>query len=115
MSPQEHSVLEDLFGSGVTEIIEAGTRLVVLPSVSLPAGCKPDSAMGIFVPQQYLGYTTRLFLDSPVTLKSGMQPATTTAVLLGRTMYAASINQVPADLPLHQGILAHLRRYEYPN
>ena len=27
-------------------------------------------------------------------------------------MYAASFNGVPADLPLHQCILAHLRLYE---
>jgi len=27
-------------------------------------------------------------------------------------MHAASFNGVPADLPPHQGILAHLRLYE---
>jgi len=112
MSPQESAVLEELFGIGVAEHFEADLRLIALPTVPLPEGCLPELAMGIYVPQQYMGYNTRLFFEKPVALRGGVQPPHTTAVLLGRTMYAASINGIPATLPLHQGILAHLRRYE---
>lgn len=112
MLPQEATLLKELFGDGATEQLEGGLRLVVLPSVTLPTGCRPQIAMGIYVPQSYMGYETRLFLEVPIVLASGAQPPTATAVLLGRIMYAASIRGVPADLPLHQGIVAHLRRYE---
>jgi hypothetical protein len=115
MSPQESAVLEGLFGAGVTEHFDADLRLIALPIVSLPEGCRPAIAMGIYVPQQYMGYNTRLFFEAPIVLCSGVQPPFTTAVLLGRTMFAASINGVPATLPVHQGILAHLRRYELTN
>jgi hypothetical protein len=47
-----------------------------------------------------------------VRLKSGVTPPITTEVLLGRTMYAASIQGVSSSLPIHQGVLAHLARYE---
>ena len=112
MSPQESAVLDALFGPGVAEHHIADLRLIALPSVELPEGCRPARAMAIYVPQHYMGYDTRLFFETPVVLKSGVTPAQTTSVLLGRTMYAASINGIAAALPLHQGILAHLRRYE---
>ncbi|HET9342938.1 MAG TPA: hypothetical protein VFO25_08495 [Candidatus Eremiobacteraceae bacterium] len=112
MSPQETEFLDGLFGPGVAEHYEADLRLIALPDVALPDGCQPARAMCIYVPQRYMGYDTRLFFQSPVVLKSGVTPAHTTAVLLGRTMYAASINGVAATLPIHQGVIAHLRRYE---
>ncbi len=112
MLPQETAVLEELFGTGVAERYESDLRMIALPAVPLPEGCRPATAMGIYVPHQYMGYNTRLFFESPITLRSGVQPPHTVAVLLGRTMYAASINGIPANLPLHQGVLAHLRRYE---
>ena len=110
--PDEQSVLDDLFGPGVEERLEAGRRLIILPTVPLPAGCAPVSAFGIYVASQYAGYDTRLFLGSQVRLASGTVPALTTDILCGRTMHSASWNGVPASLPLHQGILAHLRRFE---
>jgi len=112
MSPQETSILERLFGAGVAEHFDTNIRLIVLPVVPLPTGCKPPIVTGMYVPQSFMGYDTRLFFEAPITLASGAQPAVTTAVLLGRTMYAASIRGIPMTLPLHQGILAHLRRYE---
>lgn len=113
MIPQgEQSVLDTLFGPGVEERVDGGRRLIILPTVNLPRGCAPSAVFGIYVASQYGGYDTRLFLECRVALASGARPQMTTDVLCGRTMYSASWNGVPASLPLHQGVLAHLRRFE---
>ncbi len=114
MSDDEKAILERLFGKGVAERLEGGRRLVILPVVTLPPGCRPTTAFGVYIASAYAGYETRLFLDAPVTLGDGRSPAVTTDVLCGRTMYAASWQGVPATLPLHEGVLAHLRLYEGP-
>lgn len=111
MTAAEQKMLEDLFGAGVAEHHQTGLRLIVVPRVKLPAGCTPAESFAVYVPSTYQGYPTRLYLEQPVRLASGAQPQTTTAVLLGRTLHAASINDIPATLPLHQGILAHVERY----
>jgi hypothetical protein len=112
MTEQEKRACEGLFGEGVSEHHEQGLRLVALPAIALPEGCDPAQSSGIYVASPLGGYETRLFLEKPVRLRSGAMPAITTQVLLGRTMYAASIQGVPANLPIHQGVLAHLARYE---
>lgn len=112
MSNEERAVLEQLFGNGVDERFENGRRLIVLPKVVLPAGCQPPDAFGIYVASAYNGYYTRLFFDSPVKLRDGRAPAVTADILCGRTMYAASWQGVPANLPVHEGVLAHLRLYD---
>ncbi len=68
-------------------------------------------AMAIYVAGEYQGYRTRLFFESPIKMRNGFEPATTLVMLLGRPMYAASIQDVPATLPPHQAITAHLERY----
>jgi hypothetical protein len=112
MSGDERKACEDLFGKGVTELMENGVRLIVLPVVNLPAGCEPKQAMGIYVASPFNNYESRLFLEAPIRLRSGSQPQTTTQVLCGRTMYAASIQGISATLPVHQAVLAHVARYE---
>ena len=111
MTATEQSLLDALFGPGVAEHPFEGRRAIALPRVVLPAGCDPGESSGIYIVGDYQSYPTRLFLEKPVALKSGAVPSTTATVLFGRTMYAASINEVPAALPLHQGILAHVERY----
>ncbi|MHB1550463.1 MAG: hypothetical protein ACYCX6_04620 [Vulcanimicrobiaceae bacterium] len=112
MSDEERRACEDLFGTGVAEYQERGLRLIVLPTVTMPTGCDPSESSGIYVASPLGGYETRLFLERPVRLRSGAMPAITTEVLLGRTMFAASIQGVSARLPIHQAVLAHLARYE---
>lgn len=112
MTEQEQRVCEALFGAGVSEHNERGLRLVSLPVISLPPGCDPLQSSGIYVASPLGGYDTRLFLEKPVRTRRGATPAITTEVLLGRTMYAASIQGIPASLPIYQGVLAHLAVYE---
>ncbi|MFZ1125730.1 MAG: hypothetical protein WAN59_11390 [Candidatus Baltobacteraceae bacterium] len=112
IASEERTVLDALFGPGVEEWVEGGRRLIILPTVTLPKGCAPAAAFGIYVASQYGGYESRLFLDCHVRLASGATPSMTRDVLCGRTMYSASWNGVPASLPPHQAVLAHLRRYE---
>jgi hypothetical protein len=111
----ERGILDELFGDGddvVQEIVADGRRLIILPKVTLPVGSVPATAFGIYHASAHGGYETRLFFEVPITGANGVMPQTTVDVLHGRTMYAASWNGVPADLPPHQGILAHLRLYE---
>lgn len=112
MGDDERRACERLFGEGVSEHQERGLRLVALPLIVLPEGCDPSQSSGIYVASALGGYQTRLFFEKPIRLKSGVTPAITTDVLLGRTVFAASIQDVPASLPIHQGVLAHLARYE---
>ena len=112
MTADELQACQDLFGQGVCERDENGLRLIILPMVNLPAGCKPHQSMGIYVASPFAGYDSRLSLEAPVQLQTGVVPQTTTQVLCGRTMYAASVQGVSADLPVHQAVLAHLARYE---
>jgi hypothetical protein len=112
MTEQEKRLLSAHFGDAVEEYQQPAIgRLIVLPVVTLPRGCDPESSMGIFVANEYQGYPTRLFLERPVRLPSGIVPNTTQAYILGRNLYATSVRGVPASLPLHQAILAHVRRY----
>lgn len=112
LTAPEERALERAFGSGVREIHEGGSRLIVVPKLKLPDGALPVESFAIYHASAHSGYATRLFFDTPIRGANGQTPATTAAVLCGRTMYAASFNGVPADLPPHQGILAHLRLYE---
>jgi hypothetical protein len=111
MTEAEQRMLDEMFGPGVTEHPFEGRRAIALPRVVLPNGCDPGESSAIYIVGDYQGYPTRLYLETPVKLKSGAVPSTSAVVLFGRTMYAASINEVPTDLPLYQGILAHLERY----
>jgi len=108
------AILESTFGEGVRQYDEGGLQLVVLPRVTLPDGCRPQVAMAIYIPMSFQGYDSRLFFESPITLGSGALPTTTVTLLLGRTMYATSIQGIPPTLPAHQAILAHLKRYRLP-
>jgi hypothetical protein len=115
LSPEEQRVLDELFGDGgvgVKEVIEGERRLFILPKVTLPVGSVPAEAFGIYHASPHGGYSTRLFFEASIKGANGATPPTTTDVFLGRTMHAASWNGVPADLPPHEGILAHLRLYE---
>jgi len=115
MTDTEKRVLDEMFGPGVAEHPFEGKRAIVLPRVVLPSGCSPDESSAIYIVGDYQNYPTRLYLEKPVALKSGVVPSTTTAVLFGRTMHATSINEISATLPLYQGILAHLERYALPS
>lgn len=112
ISSDDLRLLKATFGDGVQSYQEGELPLVVLPVIYLPAGCHPPNVMAIYVAKSYQGYDSRLFLESPIKLASGVIPATAQALLLGRTMYAASIQGIPATLPPHQAILAHLQRYK---
>ncbi len=112
LTAAEQRALDAAFGEGVQEIYEGSNRLFVIPRLRLPAGASPTEVFAIYCASPHTGYSTRLFLEAPIRGAKGQTPPTTTAVLCGRTMHAASFNGVPAELPPHQGILAHLRFYE---
>lgn len=111
MSPEEGRALVDLCGEGAREFQESGLRVFWLPRINMPGGCTPTPMAGVYVASPLDGYSSRLFLEHPVRMPDGSVPPTAPRVFLGRTLYSASINNVPASLPPHQAVLAHLRRY----
>ncbi len=112
LSSEEQRALEAIAGPGVREVVEGGRRLIILPKVKLPVGSAPAESFAIYHASAHGGYSTRLFFEVPIRGADGVTPSTVADSLCGRTMHAASYNGVPVDLPLHQGVLAHLRLYE---
>ena len=112
MTADEQRGLDATFGTGIREIYEGPFRLFVIPRLRMPKGASPSEVFAIYCASSHTGYQTRLFLETPIRGANGQTPVTTTAVLCGRTVHAASFNGVPAELPPHQAILAHLRLYE---
>jgi hypothetical protein len=115
MTDEEKSALESTFGCSVTEHQEPGlpgVPLIQLSEIMLPAGCSPDRVLVVFARGQMNGYLSRLFFEKPIIPGNGLTLQLQTQALLGRVMYVHSINQIPATLPPHQAILAHLRMYE---
>lgn len=85
------------------EMSEAGIAFVVLPGLKLPNGATADA---LLCPQTHGGYTTRLFLSSPV---SGKGQNWSTHTILSRVWYTWSWNNVSADQRLAEILAQHLR------
>lgn len=107
MTDQEARLLTVTFGPGWQERTEMGLPLIDIPEVRMPNG---EVAHAVFVRGPMSGYPTRLFFDRQVASRRNLpvhvQP------LLGQVMYAHSINNIPATLPPHEAILAHLQMYK---
>lgn len=112
MTPEEIGGLRDTFGVEPEVYQENGVDCVVFAALKLPYGCNPAEAMAIFHRGAIGSYETRLFFDKPVSNSDGSMPNIHEQRVLGRTMFAASIRGIPANLPPHQAILAHLRMYK---
>jgi hypothetical protein len=112
MTEEEKFAIEATFGCEATAHEELGLTLIRLAKIQLPDGCTPECALAIFVRGTLNGYSTRLFFDRPILPANGKTYNQHIHPLLGRPMYAHSINSIPATLPPHQAILAHLRMYE---
>ena len=88
------------------EMCEASITYIYLPQLKLP--CPPGVVEGLLCVQQHGGYTTRLFLSAQVPGKGGNW---TPHVILGRTWYTWSWNNVPGDLRPTEILIGHLRAF----
>jgi hypothetical protein len=88
------------------EMTEAGTRYIYLPGMKLIAAGAERVLDGLLCPSPHSGYTSRLFLSSPVPERGANWSQ---HQIVGRTWHTWSWQNVPAELPLIQMVLEHLR------
>jgi hypothetical protein len=90
----------------VSVMAEGGVDLVFIPRLILPEGCIPRETPALLCTGQHGGYTTRLFLPAII---PGKGANWTQHVVLGKTWYTWSWNQVPAGLRPAEILAEHLR------
>lgn len=107
MSEQDNG-LEELqeISPGAREYVETSVKYIHLPILKLPAGCVPSSVEALLCLAPRDGYTTRLFLSSPIT---GRGANWTTHRILDKTWHTWSWNNVPGTLRPTQILAEHLR------
>lgn len=77
---------------GLSTASEGGTAFILIPEMSLPAGCQPGVVDALFCPSPRDGYTSRLFLSARVAHHGKGQnwnPGTG-VMILGRQWWAVS-------------------------
>lgn len=92
--------------SGAVPMAEGGTNYVFLPGLKVTVGDAPRELDGLLCPTQVGGYTTRLYLSESVHERQSNWNCST---ILGRSWHTWSWNNVPANIPLVQMLLEHLR------
>lgn len=98
-----------LFCKAANVMTEAGLTYIHLPTLKLPDGNTPATSEGLLCLQPRDGYSTRLFLASPVV---GKGPNWTTHSILGRAWHTCSWNHIefkgrPTDV-----LAQHLRAFK---
>lgn len=110
MTEDENRLLRVTFGDRCSLFEEPtlpGVSLIDLPTLELSDGTVVHA---VFVRGAMNGYPTRLFFDRRLQPRAGNLNLTTHP-FRGTVMYAHSINEIPATVPPHEAILAHLRMY----
>lgn len=88
------------------EMMEGGARYILLPQLKFIAADSQRVLDGLLCPGPHNGYTSRLFLSAPIPERGANWSQWQ---ILGRTWHTWSWQNVPAELPLIQLILEHLR------
>lgn len=103
----EEAQLEKLrpFSASAKAMTEAGIEYIYLPSLKVTVAGIARELDGLLCPMQHSGYTSRLFLSTPIHERAQNW---TTVTILGRTWHTWSWNNVPASLPPVQILRAHL-------
>ena len=94
------------FYPGATVIPDGGIDYIHIPRLRLPKGNTPDVVDALLCPQQYGGYTTRLFLSEVIL---GKNVAWTPHRVIDKEWHTWSWNNVPPTLRLAQILAEHLR------
>lgn len=87
------------------EMTEAGLSYISLPGLRVFSNGTSQTVDALLCLQQYCGYTTKLFLSQQVTGKVGWSAY----VIMGRTWYSWSWQNVPAHLRPAEILISHLR------
>jgi hypothetical protein len=92
--------------AGPVQMAEGGVRYVYMPGLKVVAAGTERIVDALLCPGPHNGYTTRLFLSVPVPERGANWSQWQ---ILGRTWHTWSWQSVPAELPLIQMVLEHLR------
>jgi hypothetical protein len=85
---------------------EGGTRYIYLPQLKFVAAGIQRESDALLCPGPHNGYTTRLFLSAPIPERGANWSQWQ---IFGRTWHTWSWQNVPANLPMIQMLLEHLR------
>ena len=92
----------------IEEGTEGGLRYYLIPGLRLPEGCTPDSVDGLLCPAGRDGYSSRLFLDKPVSCRTTRNWNASNVRILERNWFAVSWRVNQPNLRLAQLLAAHL-------
>jgi len=98
---------------GATSTSDTGRRLIKLPAVHFPAGCRPDTARALVVIDPASNMPELYLSDVPV-LPSGIKPSTGQVVIAGETWntYSFALRNWEADKNTgEQFVQGKLRRF----
>ncbi|PWT71109.1 MAG: hypothetical protein C5B46_08695 [Proteobacteria bacterium] len=87
-------------------LVEGGIAYIFLPGIKIIAAGMTRVMDALLCPGPHNGYLSRLFLSEPVAQRGANW---TQWQILGRTWHTWSWQNVPANLPLIQMVLEHLR------
>lgn len=87
-------------------MVEGGTSYIFLPQIKVLAAGVTVVMDALLCPGPHNGYTTRLFLSAAIPARGANW---TQWQIFGRTWHTWSWQNVPANLPLIQIVLEHLR------
>jgi hypothetical protein len=92
--------------AGARMLMEAGHHYIDLPGLTFLSNGSVIRRDGLLSIEPHSGYTTRLFLSTPVPGKGNNWSVHT---IVGRTWHTWSWNNVPANLRLAEILAEHLR------
>lgn len=88
------------------QMAEGGVRYVYMPNLKIVAAGTERILDALLCPGSHNGYTTRLFLSVPIPERGANWSQWQ---IFGRTWHTWSWQSVPAELPLIQMVLEHVR------
>ena len=99
--------------AGLSTASEGGTAFILIPEMSLPAGCEPKVVDALLCPAPRDGYTSRLFVSAKITHQGKGQnwnPAPG-VVILGRQWWAVSWKAQDSNKRLSAMLASHLEAF----
>jgi hypothetical protein len=96
-------------------LFENGKPLIFLPRLKIRVGSTIKTIDALLCPSEHSGYMTRLFLAEPISECQSIkgQPANWSVhQLLSKMWHTWSWQNVPADLPILQILIAHVKAFE---
>lgn len=97
---------------GLSACAEGGISFLLIPSLSLPAGCDPAVVDALLCPSQRDGYSSRLFLSTKVAHRGRGQNWNSNDVMIcGRRWWAVSWKAQESRKRLSAILAAHLEAF----